>query len=350
MDRSELIQQFYILTETEQYRRLHPDAGPSSYYQFLEKHGYLQKNGVYHIPSIYFAYRDSREPETLWDCMDMSPYQSLFRIKKATRFSKEPLMYADFLCIRYVYSGEVQIETPATAFTLRKNDILLMNAGFVLSQHLQHEEDIVFTLMFEKEYLVRNVLNHKAGKNMISGFIYSYVLNSRNAKNYIIFHGEDNDKLPRLIEDIVMEYIQPTELGTILLEAYLQILLVEMMHGKYEYEQTRESKHSFMLARIMNEIELNYQTVNLKSLADKYHYSPDYISRQIKNLTGKNFKDYLLARRMEQVCMLLRNSELSVSEIQMRVGLQNETYFYKKFRELYGQTPGEYRAKQFSDG
>lgn len=350
MERNELIRQFYALTETEQYRKLNPDAGLGPLYLFLEQHGYLEKNGIYHIPSIFFAYRDDREPQTLLDFIDMSPYQSFFRLKKATRFSKEPLAYADFLSIRYVYSGQVRIKTLTAEFTLRKNDILLMNAGFVMSQQLRHEEDIVFTLMFEKDYLVRNVLNHKAGSNLISNFIYSYVLNSQNAKNYIVFHGEDNEKLPRLMEDMVMEYAYPTELGMILLEAYLQVLLVEMMHSKYEFEQTRESKHSFMTAGIMNEIERNYQTIDLQSLAAKYNYNADYISRQIKKLTGKSFKDYLLDRKMEQVCMLLKNSNLSISEIQVRVGLQNETYFYKKFREIYGQTPGEYRASQLTAG
>lgn len=350
MDRNKLIQQFYTLSETEQYRRLHPDAGSGPYYQFLEQHGYLEQNGIYHMPSIFFTYQDKREPQTLLDFIDMSPYQSFFRLKKATRFSNDPLAYANFLSIRYVYSGQVRIKTLTNEFTLHKNDILLMNAGLALSQQLQHEEDIVFILMFEKDYLVRNVLNHKAGGNIISRFIYSYVLNNRNAKNYIIFHGEDNDKLPRLMEDMVMEYAYPTELGTILLESYLQVLLVEMIHAKYEFEQTRESKHSLMIARIMHEIEIHYKTTDLQSLAAKYNYNADYISRQIKNLTGRSFKEYLLDRKMEQVCMLLKNSDLSVSEIQMRVGLQNETYFYKKFREIYGQTPGEYRASRLTAG
>ena len=96
-----------------------------------------------------------------------------------------------------------------------------------------------------------------------------------------MFHGEDNDKFPRLMEDMVMEYTCPTEFGTILLEAYIQTLLVEMMHSKYEFEQTRESKHSFMIAKIMNEVEQHYQTIDLQSLAAKYNYNADYISRQI---------------------------------------------------------------------
>ena len=343
MDRHELVKQFFTLTETEQYRKLHPEAGLSPYYKFLEEHGYLEDNGVYHLPSIFFGYQDKKEPETLWDRMNMSPYQSLFRMKKATRFSKEPLVYADFLCIRYVYSGEVEINTPTNAFTLRKNDILLINAGFVLSQHLAHDDDVVFTIMFEKDYLVRNVLNSRSGSNIISRFIYSYVLNNENPRNYIIFHGADNDRLPRLFEDIVMEYTYPTELGTILLESYLQILLVEMTHSDYEFEHTRESRQSFQIAEILNEIDTDYQTVSLQALAEKYSYHPDYISRQIRHLTGMNFRDYLLEKRMEHVCMLLKNSDLSISEIQRQSGFENETYFYKKFRQRYKMTPKDYR-------
>lgn len=344
MDRQELQQAFYTLTETEQYRRAHPEAGLSPYYRFLAQHGYLEEGGIYHMPSIFFAYQDKKEPEDLWDRMDMSPYQSLFRMKKATRFSKEPLMYADFLCIRYVYDGEVEIRTPSEAFVLHKNDILLMNAGFVLSQHLRHEEDVVFTVMFEKDYLVRNVLNSRSGSNIISRFIYSYVLNSENPRNYILFHGADNDRLPRLFEDIVMEYTHPTELGTILLESYLQILLVEMTHADYEYPHNRESRQSLRIAEILEEIDRNYAAVDLQALADRYGYHPDYISRQIRHLTGRSFRDYLLDRKMEQVCMLLRNSDLPVSEILHRTGFPNETHFYRLFRKRYGVTPAEYRA------
>ena len=346
MKRSELIQAFYQISQTEAFRKKHPESGPSRYYRFLEEQGYKEANGIFHMPSISFTYPGETPSDSVWDLMDASPYQSLFRMKKASRFSREPFSYADFLSIRYVYSGEDHMETLTGSFTLHRNDFCLMNAGFVQSQHLMHEEDVVFTLMFEKDYLIRSVLNTDAGNNLISRFIYSYVLNSENPKNYMIFHGKDNDIFPRLIEDMILEYTHPTELGRILLESWLQVLLVQMTYSDCEFEETRESRQSLHFAEILNEIDHEYQTVSLKGLSEAYGYNADYISRQIRKLTGKNFKDYLLERRMDQVCILLRNTSLPMSEILVRTGFTNETHFYRTFKKMYGMTPKEYRTSQ----
>ena len=350
MTREELIRHFYELTEREEYLRDNPQTGPSTFYRFLEQKGYRENDGIYHMPSIYFAYQDSSAPRTFTDGIDCSPYQSLFRIKKATRFQREPLSYADFLSIRYVYSGDVMIRTRDGDFTMKQNDVLLVNSGFVLSQYLAGEDDIVFTLMFEKDYLIHNVLNNKAAGNVITRFIYSYIMSSVNPRNYILFHGKDNDRLPRVFEDLLMEYTSPTDLGTILLEAYLQILLVEMSHSAFEFRQDRESRGHYVIAEILDEIDRNYATVTLQALSDKYSYNPDHISRQIRRATGRSFKDHLLDRRMEAVCSHLKNSTLPVSEIEEKAGFQNETYFYKKFREKYGMTPNEYREASKLNG
>lgn len=344
MTRKELIGHFFELTEREAYSRNNPSAKPSAFYHFLEEEGYLEADGVYHMPSIFFAYPDSSPPKTWTDSIDKSPYQSIFRIKKATRFQQEPLSYADFLCIRYVYSGEALITTRDSRFVMRQNDILLINSGFVLSQCLMHEDDVVFTLMFEKDYLIHHVLNNKAAGNVISRFISSYIMSSTNPRNYILFHGKDNDRIPRVIEDMLMEYTAPTDLGTILLEAYLQILLVEMSHSDYEFRQDRDSRHLYVIAEILDDIDRNYSTVTLQSLSEKYSYNSDHISRLIRRATGKTFKDYLLDRRMEAVCSALKNTSLPISEIESEAGFQNETYFYKQFRRKYGMTPNEYRG------
>ena len=169
-------------------------------------------------------------------------------------------------------------------------------------------------------------------------------MSSVNPRNYILFHGKDNDRLPRVFEDLLMEYTSPSDMGTILLEAYLQILLVEMSHSAFDFRQDRDSRGHYVIAEILDEMDRNYATVTLQSLSDKYSYNPDHISRLIRKATGKSFKDYLLDRRMEAVCSHLKNSTLPVSEIEEKAGFQNESYFYKKFREKYGMTPNEYRS------
>ena len=47
---------------------------------------------------------------------------------------------------------------------------------------------------------------------------------------------------------------------------------------------------------------------------------------------------------MSHVERLLTGSDLTISEIRERVGFHNETHFYRKFKEIYGRSPGELRS------
>ena len=343
IDRSVLVEQIRQLTSSEIRRKEHPSDEPSAFYRRLEEQGMRRSDGVYRMPSIFIGAANTKKAVTLSDHIDQSPCQQYFRLKKATRFTKEPLSYADFLSIRYVYSGSDQMRTPTTSFKLEQNDICLLNSGFVMSQYLAHEEDAVFTLMFEKDYLIK-FLRSRGDQSMVTRFMYSYVLDSPHPQNYILFHGGDNDRLPRLFEDLIMEYAYPDQDSHALLESYLQILLVEMGRCDFEYEKNAESRKSFLTAAVLQEIEENYADVTLEGLSDRFGYHPDYISRRIRSATGKGFKDYLLQIKMAHVERLLTGSDLTISEIRERVGFHNETHFYRKFKETYGRSPGEMRS------
>lgn len=54
------------------------------------------------------------------------------------------------------------------------------------------------------------------------------------------------------------------------------------------------------------------------------------------------------ARRLSQAAYLLLGSSLPVSDIIQSAGYDNTSYFYTKFKERYGISPGEYRKKPYS--
>ena len=67
MTRKELIGHFFELTEREAYSRNNPSAKPSAFYHFLEEEGYLEADGVYHMPRIFLPYLDSSPPKPWTD-------------------------------------------------------------------------------------------------------------------------------------------------------------------------------------------------------------------------------------------------------------------------------------------
>jgi AraC-like DNA-binding protein len=58
---------------------------------------------------------------------------------------------------------------------------------------------------------------------------------------------------------------------------------------------------------------------------------------------GKNFKELLQLRKLQQAAYLLDNSTLSVDRILESIGYENSSYFYRCFRAKYSCSPKEYR-------
>ena len=55
------------------------------------------------------------------------------------------------------------------------------------------------------------------------------------------------------------------------------------------------------------------------------------------------FTECIQRRRIEEACRLLRESELSITQIATFVGYSNVKFFNKIFKKIVKQTPSEYK-------
>ena len=69
-----------------------------------------------------------------------------------------------------------------------------------------------------------------------------------------------------------------------------------------------------------------------------------HFSREFRAAFGESPHTYLLTRRMERAAALLRNTDRSVAEICLDVGLRSVGSFTTSFKRTYGMTPTVYRA------
>ena len=84
--------------------------------------------------------------------------------------------------------------------------------------------------------------------------------------------------------------------------------------------------------------------IDVAAMADAAGLSRAYFSRAFRGAFGQPPHVYLLTRRLERAATLLRNTDHSVADICMDVGLTSVGSFTTSFRRLYGQTPTAYRA------
>lgn len=97
-------------------------------------------------------------------------------------------------------------------------------------------------------------------------------------------------------------------------------------------------------------IEKNYRNeLSLDRAATVVELSPSYLSFVFREVSGKNFVDFVNEYRIERAKELLKSSSMNMSEIAERVGYANSNTFIKVFKKYEGVTPGMFRGidKQF---
>jgi len=87
------------------------------------------------------------------------------------------------------------------------------------------------------------------------------------------------------------------------------------------------------------------EKITLKDIADHLGISPNYLCTIFHREQGCGFSDYLCRRRIEAACEFLKDIRLNVSEIAVRSGFQDITYFSSRFKRVVGLSPSEYRRR-----
>lgn len=91
-----------------------------------------------------------------------------------------------------------------------------------------------------------------------------------------------------------------------------------------------------------------FDAASLEQIAGIYHYNSKYLGRLFKKELGIMFKSYLNHKRLENARTLLQEETLSITDVALRAGFNNVTYFNRVFYRAYGRTPTEYRKEKSS--
>lgn len=85
-------------------------------------------------------------------------------------------------------------------------------------------------------------------------------------------------------------------------------------------------------------------------LADMLNTSEMTLYRRLKKVSGRSTSDFLRIVKLHRAAMLLHTSQRTVQEIMYDCGFGNKSWFYKKFAEVYGLSPKEYRESRGKNG
>lgn len=128
------------------------------------------------------------------------------------------------------------------------------------------------------------------------------------------------------------------------------VLMGEVCHYLTQLIEQLKNLKSDPAGMIINHlrefIDKNYaEPLSIDILAEKFHFSPNYLRSMFKKHTGITVLEYITEVRLRSAEILVRTTSLTVSRISAETGYSNPSYFCLLFSKKYGLTPNEYRNR-----
>ncbi|NLM10400.1 MAG: response regulator [Clostridiaceae bacterium] len=118
----------------------------------------------------------------------------------------------------------------------------------------------------------------------------------------------------------------------------------------YVFEQINlNSNKSLILLEneIISYIKANCckKNLSIQGISEKFSIPAMIVSRLIKKKTGQKFNDYINFLRIEYAKTLFAGSNMKITAVCEEAGYSDYGYFIKKFKELTGVLPSDYKKK-----
>ena len=103
------------------------------------------------------------------------------------------------------------------------------------------------------------------------------------------------------------------------------------------------------VSRIVQYINDNYGKIStIDEIANQFFISKFYLCRLFTKELGVSLISYLNTVKIRAACDLLKESEMTVTEIAMECGFHSSSYFSKVFKTETNLSPGAYRQQNLS--
>lgn len=266
-------------------------------------------------------------------------------INKHHRFADMPLHMHAFIEINYIYSGVCRQVINGQEITLTEGQVCLLDKDVPHTIPALGENDILVNIIMKKETFSTAFLSLLDNKGIVSSFLANAVSENQQHDRYILFHSQDNENLQYIIKNMLCEFFDPQDYSLEMVNYYIPVMFTELMRVYQldkNFELTRKSGKTNIID-VLHYIQSHYRDCTLTTLSETFNFNPNYLGNMLKERTGKTFSELVQTERMIHAAKLLNNTDKSIEEIAYDIGYESLGFFYRKFKEHFGQTPTRFR-------
>lgn len=226
--------------------------------------------------------------------------------------------------IEYIVSGVEHLEVDGKKYTLEKGDIC------ILEPSIPHSYRSDFSNPAEKKWI-----------NFVSE-PFNMIYEKIGLKGRVVYK---NTKLEAFF-DVILS-IAETSLRSEEICYDIATNLFNFIFALAKITYKSEEKYVSKLASLVkDELDKNiYTNANLDDILKDIFYSKKQVTREFKKYYNDTPYNYLINIKISMAKRLLRTSTLSVKEIALKLGFENQHYFSNAFKKKTALSPSQYREK-----
>ena len=179
----------------------------------------------------------------------------------------------------------------------------------------------------------------------IGNYVYKRLYNSSHTTYVLRLEDSDTVHIRKTL-DLMSHYLtsdHPAEMAGSLVN-FLLLQITEIFHSQNVHPAGRV-KHSDALFRLFRKLLAeNYRKEHeLQFYADSLHISQTYLSRVIRQVSGKTVNNYIAEALYTDARRLLVFTDLTVKEIAEQLGFSDQSSFGKFFKKKSETSPANFR-------
>ncbi|WP_452598373.1 helix-turn-helix domain-containing protein [Pontimicrobium sp. MEBiC01747] len=201
-------------------------------------------------------------------------------------------------------------------------------------------------------------INRKSFEEKIEAFIANMndelvnVFRDLNGINKFYYKGHYSLEIAKFIEEFTDCDLEEDFMKSVFLEGKCYEILIHYLQ-QYLDDLNTPGKRKILRQSTIESIEEAVQIIkneiatidSITVLSKRVGLNQNTLQSGFRHLYNSSVKEYIRNHRIEKAKELLENSDLNVTEITYKIGINSRSYFSKVFKKRYGITPKAYLDK-----
>lgn len=259
--------------------------------------------------------------------------------------SEQIAVPTDFIRMLYVMKGTVSFKIDEEEKQLNTGGLIIANGVAQLSYRGELEAEVI-AFYFKSSYFTESLLGQFFEEPLLYRFFVEALSDEFiGISRFLVYDFAEATDVHFYALLLLKQVVKMAYFNNKVTKSAFVLLIVEISQAAPERLIAKDSvvSNGQLTEEILAYIDARLEQVTLEEVAGKFHFHPNYLSSMLKEKTGHSFTEIVLLRRIDRCKSYLEQTDLTIQTIVEGLGYKDKAFFYKRFKQIEGVTPRQYR-------